>query len=120
MGQMNIGVRRLPAARRGADPLRPVVAIGEWPVARGVEDAVPRWSQPVSKVPSRTVASAPPKPPKPQLRAGQPTRVEIRCAGCGYGGVVSRVPGHCPMCGARAWEATTYVSPSSLAREREG
>jgi hypothetical protein len=30
-------------------------------------------------------------------------RVEIRCTGCGYGGVVTRLPDRCPMCGTRRW-----------------
>jgi rubrerythrin len=30
-------------------------------------------------------------------------RVEIRCAGCGYGGVVAQLPDRCPMCGGAAW-----------------
>jgi hypothetical protein len=31
-------------------------------------------------------------------------RVEIRCAGCGYGGVVVRLPDRCPMCGGCRWQ----------------
>jgi ribosomal protein S27E len=36
--------------------------------------------------------------------AGRSGRVEIRCTGCGYGGVVARLPARCPMCGARRWQ----------------
>jgi hypothetical protein len=31
-------------------------------------------------------------------------RVEIRCTGCGYGGVVVRLPDRCPMCGGCKWQ----------------
>jgi rubrerythrin len=30
-------------------------------------------------------------------------RIEIRCLGCGYGAVVARLPGRCPMCGVASW-----------------
>jgi rubrerythrin len=30
-------------------------------------------------------------------------RTEIRCAGCGYGAVVARLPERCPMCGSTSW-----------------
>lgn len=30
-------------------------------------------------------------------------RVELRCLGCGYGAVVVRKPGRCPMCGIESW-----------------
>jgi rubrerythrin len=30
-------------------------------------------------------------------------RIEIRCLGCGYGAVVARLPGRCPMCGDVSW-----------------
>ncbi|HEY3541282.1 MAG TPA: hypothetical protein VGK79_01965 [Gaiellaceae bacterium] len=30
-------------------------------------------------------------------------RTEIRCADCGYGGVVARLPDRCPMCGGVVW-----------------
>lgn len=33
-------------------------------------------------------------------------RVEIRCCGCGYGGVVANLPDHCPMCGGATWKAS--------------
>jgi primosomal protein N' len=32
-------------------------------------------------------------------------RGEIRCAGCGYGAVVSRLPEHCPICRHTGWSA---------------
>jgi hypothetical protein len=31
-------------------------------------------------------------------------RVEIRCIGCGYGGVVVLLPDRCPMCGGCKWQ----------------
>jgi rubrerythrin len=31
-------------------------------------------------------------------------RVEIRCARCGYGGVVIDLPERCPMCGGGDWD----------------
>ena len=30
-------------------------------------------------------------------------RIEIRCAGCGYGGVVTHLPDRGPICGRVAW-----------------
>jgi len=36
------------------------------------------------------------------LAAGM-DRIEIRCAACGYGGVVSHIPDRCPMCGGLTW-----------------
>jgi primosomal protein N' len=30
---------------------------------------------------------------------------EIRCAACGYGAVVARLPERCPMCGSASWRA---------------
>ena len=38
-----------------------------------------------------------------RLAAGRSGRVEIRCTGCGYGGVVARLPDRCPMCGGGEW-----------------
>jgi hypothetical protein len=35
---------------------------------------------------------------------GPQRRFEIRCAGCGYGGVVERFPDRCPMCGGSSWQ----------------
>lgn len=32
-------------------------------------------------------------------------RAEIRCARCGYGAVVTRLPERCPMCGSTSWRA---------------
>jgi rubrerythrin len=43
---------------------------------------------------------------RPETAAAAPElhrRVEIRCPACGYGGVVSHLPGRCPMCGGNAW-----------------
>jgi hypothetical protein len=39
-----------------------------------------------------------------QLRLEQGDRVEIRCADCGYGAVVSSPPRRCPMCGGKGWQ----------------
>jgi len=30
-------------------------------------------------------------------------RLELRCAGCGFGAIVVRAPDRCPMCGAEEW-----------------
>jgi rubrerythrin len=38
----------------------------------------------------------------PPSRTAQ-LRVELRCLGCGYGAVVARRPGRCPMCGIESW-----------------
>jgi hypothetical protein len=35
-------------------------------------------------------------------------RTEIRCARCGYGAVVARLPECCPMC-----RSTSWLAPSS-------
>ena len=59
------------------------------------------------------MAPAPPlsTPLAPELVAlaarqrGVDGRAEIRCAGCGYGAVVARLPERCPMCGSTSWRA---------------
>lgn len=52
-------------------------------------------------------------------RAGLQRRFEVRCAGCGYGGVVERFPDRCPMCGGSDWETVdTPRSQSPSAVER--
>lgn len=38
-----------------------------------------------------------------QLRLEQDDRIEIRCARCGYGAVVTSPPRRCPMCGGEGW-----------------
>jgi rubrerythrin len=38
----------------------------------------------------------------PPTRGAQ-HRTELRCVGCGYGAVVVRQPGRCPMCGIESW-----------------
>ena len=40
-------------------------------------------------------------------------RMEIRCEGCGYGAVVSRLPARCPMCGRATWVESATVEPRS-------
>jgi len=50
------------------------------------------------------IAPAPTAPPvRPVRRADG--RVEVRCAACGYGAVVTRLPKRCPMCGGAGWLA---------------
>jgi hypothetical protein len=50
-----------------------------------------------------------------RLATGRTGRVDIRCIGCGYGGVVARLPDRCPMCGTRRWRRMT----SSVRRSDE-
>lgn len=40
-----------------------------------------------------------------RVQAGRQRRFEIRCGACGYGGIVSRLPDRCPMCGGATWDA---------------
>jgi predicted Zn-ribbon and HTH transcriptional regulator len=40
-------------------------------------------------------------------------RVEIRCAGCGYGGVVIDLPERCPMCGSGDWDERRATAASA-------
>ena len=40
-------------------------------------------------------------------------RMEIRCAGCGYGAVVSHLPARCPMCGRATWVEAPTLEPRS-------
>ena len=61
------------------------------------------------------VASAPAAEGERQ-RAGVQHRFEVRCAGCGYGGVVARFPDRCPMCGGSDWE--TVDTPRSQSQSR--
>jgi rubrerythrin len=39
-------------------------------------------------------------------------RVELRCLGCGYGAVVARRPGRCPMCGIESWAVQVRRGPA--------
>jgi hypothetical protein len=48
-------------------------------------------------------------------RAEQSGGVEIRCVGCGYGGVVVRLPDRCPMCGGSSWQR---ISSTLLRNDR--
>jgi hypothetical protein len=50
-------------------------------------------------------------PAAQQQRGGLQRRFEVRCGGCGYGGVVESFPDRCPMCGGSGWE--TVDAPSS-------
>lgn len=45
----------------------------------------------------------------PQLRLEQEDRIEIQCAGCGYGAVVTFPPRRCPMCGGEGWRLAKRV-----------
>jgi rubrerythrin len=45
-----------------------------------------------------------------QLRFDQGGRVEIQCARCGYGAVVTSPPRRCPMCGGDGWRVARRVS----------
>ena len=38
-----------------------------------------------------------------QRRLELADRVEIRCASCGYGAIVTSPPRRCPMCGGDGW-----------------
>jgi rubrerythrin len=44
-----------------------------------------------------------------QLRLEQGNRVEIQCAHCGYGAVVTSPPRRCPMCGGDGWRLARRV-----------
>ena len=72
-----------------------------------------RSGRPAGRKRERMMAPAPPlsTPLAPELVAlaarqrGVGDRAEIRCAGCGYGAVVARLPERCPMCGSTSWRA---------------
>ncbi len=66
-----------------------------------------------------TAASPPPKQ-QPQFGAGRGRRVEIRCDGCGYGGVVDRLPGRWPMCGGARWHSAELRDCSSATAAQMG
>lgn len=53
----------------------------------------------------RTVQSA--RATRATLESALDYRFEIRCRGCGYGGVVTRAPNRRPMCGAHEWLTLT-------------
>lgn len=44
-----------------------------------------------------------------QLRLEQDDRIEIQCARCGYGAVVTSPPQRCPMCGGEGWRLAKRV-----------
>lgn len=59
----------------------------------------------------------PPRSPSLRLRPHLgPRRLELRCAGCGYGCVVSHLPGRCPMCGASRWAAVRAAGAGTALR----
>lgn len=45
-----------------------------------------------------------------QLWLEQDDRIEIQCAGCGYGAVVTSLPRRCPMCGGDGWRLAKHLS----------
>jgi rubrerythrin len=45
-----------------------------------------------------------------QLRLEQGDRVEIQCARCGYGAIVTSPPLRCPMCGGKGWRLATRIN----------
>ena len=51
------------------------------------------------------LAETVPHPPATEQPTDSPagTRLELRCAGCGFGAIVVRAPDRCPMCGASEW-----------------
>lgn len=52
-----------------------------------------------------------------QLRLEQDDRVEIRCARCGYGAVVTSPPRRCPMCGGKGWRLAKRVNALPMLSE---
>jgi rubrerythrin len=64
----------------------------------------------------RPLARRAERPARAVERARPAARFEIRCGDCGYGGVVSRLPARCPMCGGSSWSRTGYGSAE--ARDR--
>jgi hypothetical protein len=46
-------------------------------------------------------------------------RVELVCAECGYGIVVTSLPPECPMCRATSWDLPAWRPFSGLAAFRE-
>jgi hypothetical protein len=65
------------------------------------------------------VASAPAAEGQRQ-RGGLQRRFDVRCGGCGYGGVVESFPDRCPTCGGSDWEVVDAPGspPPSWAVER--
>jgi rubrerythrin len=45
-------------------------------------------------------------------------RLDLRCAGCGYGVVVVQAPERCPMCQGVAWVPEPRSALTSFARSR--
>jgi len=58
------------------------------------------------------------RPTRPRLERRSVRRIEIRCAGCGYGGVVTHLPDRCPMCGGAAWREPARRSGRSRPARR--
>lgn len=63
-----------------------------------------------STVHARAGASPLEASPVWQLRLERDDRVEIRCAACGYGAVVTSPPRRCPMCGGEGWRLAKRLS----------
>lgn len=47
-------------------------------------------------------------------------RVEMRCAGCGYGVVVVRLPDRCPMCGGCRWQRSGARGSTEMGSPTDG
>jgi hypothetical protein len=57
-------------------------------------------------------------PHRRRVQARRLHRVEIHCDCCGYGGIVSRLPDRCPMCGGATWRAEPLRGrPAAVAGE---
>jgi len=52
-----------------------------------------------------------------QLWLEQGNRVEIRCARCGYGTVVTSPPRRCPMCGGDGWRLAKRLNALPTVKE---
>ena len=59
----------------------------------------------MAPAPPPSTLLAPKLPALDAAQRGVGGRAEIRCAGCGYGAVVARLPERCPMCGSTSWRA---------------
>ena len=40
--------------------------------------------------------------------AGSTSRMDVCCAGCGYGAVVESMPPQCPMCSGTTWDFAAW------------
>ena len=74
------------------------------------ESSTPSLHAPGSAIDAQAGASPLQTSPLWQLRLEQDDRVEIRCARCGYGAVVTSPPRRCPMCGGEGWRIAKRLS----------